>query len=502
MGVYSTNVNTNKITIYGKDIWYWTAISMLLGSAFLSMYLSNAYSMIAVAIPLILLDRAWVVPTLLYIAAIEGSFKVEDAASEVESTVILAIMPLFIYDFITNLGKKTVPGNITWLYLVFSGFVFMGMYTYSTHPQIMQSFQAIFYKKTNLAIYIQMFMKFVKLVFFFLYLNVLINRDKNLIYRALNLMKDMTPYLIMLVALNMYLFGTVSEKFGTIHFGDAHHGDFSANMCALGVFIYIGMFEKDSNMFKRAMNFIALLALAFIVMELASRNGLLCYILIGVLGGYLGIYNHNLGFKTLIVISAIVVFAALIYLFKDSPTVQRFIAQTEAGGGDRLSYWSAGLDGLQEEPFFGLGGSTVASMYAVSRYAPWVEDHVMHNTFVEFVVEFGIFGLIFYLIFQCVILYHAYKNFFYALKLNDVLLAAPSISYFTSIFAGLFISRVWESTLWYDMTLIFAIYILWRKPLEEALKKRKTALIHGHPDPLNDESLIRGPHDVWKYQNQ
>ena len=143
---------------------------MLLGTAFLSMYLSNAYSMIAVAIPLIMLDRAWMVPTLLFIAAIEGSFKVEDAASEVESTVILAIMPLLVYDFITNLGRKHVPAKLTSLYIIFAIFIFIGMYTYGSNPKIMQSFQAVFFKKSNLAVYIGIVMKVVKLVFFFLYL--------------------------------------------------------------------------------------------------------------------------------------------------------------------------------------------------------------------------------------------------------------------------------------------------------------------------------------------
>ena len=72
-----------------KDLWYWIANFALVGSAFLSMYMNNAYPMLAVAIPLILLDRAYVVPVLLFIAAIEGSFKVQDAASQAESTAIM-----------------------------------------------------------------------------------------------------------------------------------------------------------------------------------------------------------------------------------------------------------------------------------------------------------------------------------------------------------------------------------------------------------------------------
>src|SRR6266536_172324 len=91
-----------------KDLWYWIANFALLGSAFLSMYMNNAYVMLAVATPLILFDSAYVIPNLLFSAAIEGSFKVEDAASEVESTAIILMGPFLIYDFIRK-NHKIIP---------------------------------------------------------------------------------------------------------------------------------------------------------------------------------------------------------------------------------------------------------------------------------------------------------------------------------------------------------------------------------------------------------
>jgi O-antigen ligase len=118
----------------------------------------------------------------------------------------------------------------------------------------------------------------------------------------------------------------------------------------------------------------------------------------------------------------------------------------------------------------------------------------MHNTFIEFAVEYGLIGLMFYLVYVSSILYHGIRNFFFAVRYDDMLLAAPTISYIISIFAGLFISRVWESTLWYDMTLIFGIFILWRKPVEDAIKKRKYFLMRGMPDPLSNPALALHPH--------
>src|SRR6266480_6218582 len=98
-----------------KDLWYWMANFALLGSAFVSMYMNNAYALLAVAIPLVLLDRAYVIPTLLFIAAIEGSFKVEDAASEAESTAIMLMGPFLIYDFIRR-NHKMIPFKLVLLY--------------------------------------------------------------------------------------------------------------------------------------------------------------------------------------------------------------------------------------------------------------------------------------------------------------------------------------------------------------------------------------------------
>lgn len=488
--VLAQRVPTRLPNLKLDALWYWTANFAILGSAFLSMYLNNAYPLLGIAVPLIIIDRAYVVPILLFIAAIEGSFKVEDAASKAETYAIMLILPFFAFDYITG-NKVKLPFKISLLYLVFGFFVLVGMFVYSGNKNIQQFLVPLFHEKTGAAgVYIKMFMKIVKIVFFFLYVKVLINKDTKLVYRALTLIKDMAPYLTMLVLLNMLLFGTVSEKFETLHFGESHHGDFSANMNSLGVFLYIGIFEKKSTWFKRFINLGALGCLLFIIMNLASRNGLLSFLVLGLLAGSLGLWNLNWSAKVVIVAITMVLGAIAGYLFKDSPTVERFIYQTEEeGGGDRLAYWSAGLTSLKEDPLLGLGGDDSASVYAVGKYSPEVEDHVMHNTFIEFLVEYGIIGFCFYLIFQASILWNGLKNFLYAVKYGDMLLAAPSISYFLSIFAGLFVSRVWESTLWYYMTMIFAIFTLWRKPVEDALAKQKMCRIHGLPDPMDDPEL-------------
>jgi O-antigen ligase len=263
----------------------------------------------------------------------------------------------------------------------------------------------------------------------------------------------------------LLLKGKAGVKFGQVNFGSSHHGDFTANLCALGVYLYIGLFERNKNLIYKGIFIVALAAMLYVIMQLASRNGLLSFAFISMISVYLVLKNRGIGVKVLVAMLGIFVGIGALYLFQDSPTIQRAIYQTEVkGGGDRLFYWSSGVKAISEEPFFGFGGDETSSLYAVAKYAPEVEDHVMHNTFLEAGVEYGLIGLTFFLILVFTIIRWSYRNFRYAIATDNLILAAPGISYLISIFAGLFISRIWESTLWYNMSLVFAIGILWVYP--------------------------------------
>lgn len=482
-----------KIELKLKDAWYWGSGFAMLAMASISMYLDNPLPMLAVALPLILLDRAYIVPVLLFIACIEGSFSSEDSSSQAESLAILFIGPLFVYDFFHH-NKVKVPYKFVLLFLVFVFFVIWGTIVFRMNNDIEQYLANVIIGASSLTsgVVVKSVMKVIKIAFFFFYLKSLINYDRSVLYRGLTIMKDFVPYLFACILADMVLFGAETSKFDTLHFGEAKHGDFTANLDALGYVLMIGIFEGKTSLFKRFVAMCGLGMLFFMIMELASRNGLLCLLLMGGIGGLVGIWHMEMGFKVLVVTAAVAAVGVGFYFFQDSPTIQRLIYyQEEREGGDRLAYWLGGALALQEEPFFGLGGNEAASFYAVDKYSPDadVEGHVMHNTFLEFAVEYGLVGECFYLVFILIILYHAWKNFFFAIKYGDMLLTVPSVAFFISIFAGLFVSRVWESTLWYNIVLTFAIYVLWRKPVEDALSKRKAYLIHGLPDPLLDPSL-------------
>ena len=138
------------------------------------MYLNNAYPLLGIAVPLIIIDRAYVVPILVFIAAIERSFKVEDASSKAETYAIMLVLPFFVYDYVTS-NKVKVPFKLSLLYVIFGFFVIVGMFVYGGNKNIQQFLVPLFHEKTGAAgVYIKMFMKIVKIVFFFLYIKVLL----------------------------------------------------------------------------------------------------------------------------------------------------------------------------------------------------------------------------------------------------------------------------------------------------------------------------------------
>lgn len=474
------------------DVWHWGALFTIIATSFLSMYLSNSLPLMLVAFPIMILDRSFIVPVMLLIAATEGAYRTETETSQTESILLMAMVPIFLYDYSQKLGRNIIPAKITLLFVIFLLFVITGLFVYLSHPEIAQFFVSS-EKKSQYVIYYKNAIKCVKLITFFLLIAVLVGYDKALVRKTLQTMLDIAPYIIIIIAMNMLLFGRVADKYETIHFGEAKHGDFTSNTDCIGILVYMGLLGKGSSLFRRFISFIALGCLVFIIMSVASRNGLLCLILITGITTLVALKNQSMTIKALLFGSGFAVLVVAGIALKDSPTILRFTAQTEAGGGDRLSYWYAGVEGVVESPFFGLGGDESASVYACSKYSPEVEDHVMHNTFLEFMVEYGLFGFAFYLIFVGTLLYHAYRNLRYALAVDDILLAYPGIAYFISIFAGLFISRIWESTLWYYTILVFAVYLVWRKPVDDALKNRKAHLIHGLPDPIMDPKLAANP---------
>ncbi|HEY2726557.1 MAG TPA: O-antigen ligase family protein, partial [Parafilimonas sp.] len=205
----------------------------------------------------------------------------------------------------------------------------------------------------------------------------------------------------------------------------------------------------------------SIVLVGMMIMVMGSRNGLVSFALVCGIGVLIHLKRRSLDFQFIIVSVGIVAVVAAVIFSLQSPTVQRAIYMTETeGGGDRVYYWQAGAKVIARYPLLGLGGDESSSVGAVAHYSPVaVDDRVMHNTYLEMAVEYGLIAAVFYIIFVVFVLTWGYRLYKLALDKHDLLLAAPTISYFIIMFSNLFVSNVWGTPSWYNMSIIFALAI-------------------------------------------
>ena len=443
---------------------------LLLAALAVSLYMNDSTYILIVLLPIVILDRSFLIPLLFTIPVVEGVYATDTTSSNSETIAIAMLVPILAYDLVKR-NKQMVPFKVTALYIIFVIMAFVGFIVYKRHPEISKAI-SIPMHASYVPVLGKVLAKILKITFFWVYVKLLINYGKDYIYEALKLFRALSPYIILVIAGYTLVFGQVSQKFGgVIHFGSASHGDFTASLDALCVFLYLALFERSNRYFEKFMAIAAIGALLYLIMQMGSRNGLLSFGFVTVLGVFLVMRNRSWTFQFILVAGAFIVGVTALYFFQDSPTIQRFIFEmTEEGGGERVDYWYAGGRAVKDAPVLGQGGDETASLYSVGKYSPNVEDHVMHNTFLEIAVEYGLLGLTFYLIFVYTIIRWGYKQVLYAINTNDLILGTPAIAYTVSIMAGMFISRVWDTTLWYYLGIIFAIGILWLEPMKKKNK--------------------------------
>ena len=406
-------------------------------------------------------------PMLLTVTLCQGAFEAAEVTmssatqdtSYAETLIIACVSPMLFYD-LTLQRSKIVPYRFVIFYVIFIWFVYQGIFVYYQHPENYHigAIQAAKYSPILHSI-----IKSIKLVFFIFYLRVLINYpvEKNL--KTLELTRRFVPFVLIILGVNLLLNGREQSGAGysgTLQMGDAHHGSYTSQLCAMGFYCFITLFMRKVNIFTRGFALMAIAAVGTTIMMMGSRNGLLSFAILCCIGFYINLVGKKIDYKVIMVTLAFLAGVGTILISLDSPTIQRAIFMTEQGGGDRVYYWQAGAEAVMDHPVFGMGGDESASQSAVARYSPVaVEDKVMHNTYLEMAVEYGVFGLIFYLTFLFFALTWGYRLYKYALKKGNLLIAAPPISYLILMIAACFISDIWDTAIWYNLSMVFALTI-------------------------------------------
>lgn len=454
--------------VKSNDIIFLAIMTMVSGLLYYCLIQSTSMPLVMLAIPLCLYDRSYIFPMLLTIALCQGVFSEAEVTqssatqnTDFSETLILAgVAPMLLYDLTANKMSKMVPYRFVIFYVIFIYFVIQGIFVYYQYPQNYQGLIMIHAKWSPV---LHVIMKTLKIVFYIFYLKVLINYPVEQNLKTLERTRRFVPFILITLGINLMFNGRVQSGAGysdTLQLGDAHHGNYTAQLTAISIYCYLTFFMKKTSLITKGWALMAIAAVGYAIMQMGSRNGLLTFAIVCLLGFAINMKGKSWSYITIWSLAAFIGAAAVVVISLNSPTVQRAIYMTEQGGGDRVYYWSAAVQQLQRHPLFGMGGDESASQATVAQFSPaGIQDKIMHNTYLEIAVEYGLVALIFYLVLLFTILRWGYRLYKLAIKTGNLLLAAPPISYLILMIAACFVSDVWDTSIWYNLSMIFALSI-------------------------------------------
>lgn len=173
------------------------------------------------------------------------------------------------------------------------------------------------------------------------------------------------------------------------------------NICAFANLIFFFYFFSKPHLINKVISGLCFLT----IIATMSRGGLFALIL-----GIFSIFALKKGksfFKYLVFLVFFLLLITLVYnLNYDSfqPFIEKRLSGLNTGGG-RFNIWLNSFVAFQERPFFGYGIFTFKEVMSEAFNDP---RHA-HNTYIEVLLETGVFGLIFYISFLSFLLCNSYR---------------------------------------------------------------------------------------------
>lgn len=232
----------------------------------------------------------------------------------------------------------------------------------------------------------------------------------------------------------------------------ADPNEFAGIAAALCVFpLYWMFFEKKfTAVFSSLFSF----ALVFYGIILTLSRGGIFSILFTIFLFILVFSREKLTRSSLIITSGLFAFALFSYLgiidiFSITERFTgRFIKDTTSLTAGRSDLFMAGIDAYFDKPIFGHGNSHVTNL--VVTFEKIAMDEPIHNTFIEFMVRYGSIGFIVFLL----LIFNSLKSIYLYITNYNILkpfnyTILPSFSLMVILFAGLALSWQWRDILWY-----------------------------------------------------
>jgi len=282
-----------------------------------------------------------------------------------------------------------------------------------------------------------------------------------------NLMHATKLIPISLIVISIYFITTGYEASSWWNLGlrmtfkGADPNEFSAILIALGAFSFYLVFKNVSKLWT-FVGIISSILVIYSVLATASRGGILTLVFTSV---FTLILFSKRNFKRSILVVFVLIFSVLALFYSNvidfDFIYERFfgehITDISSLTAGRTDWWKAAFEAFKQKPLFGYGGSSSASLWL--NFNKYGEAHVMHNLYVEILIQYGIVGLAVFL-FLIIRVVADLRNL---LKLNKTYatdtayLIIPFISLATMLFAGLALSWEWRELLWYLIPLCLVI---------------------------------------------
>jgi len=244
-----------------------------------------------------------------------------------------------------------------------------------------------------------------------------------------------------------------------LSFTGADPNDFACFFATLGVFpLTLYLFTRSRML--RGVALMGFLAVVYSVFLTLSRGGFLTLLFMFIVFLFAHYKHAKKRLRPfLFMVSALMIGLYASGLLDLRPLYERFfgvhVRDLSSLTAGRTDFLRAGLNAALERPVFGYGGSRFASLWI--NYQAYGKLAVMHNLYMEILVQYGIVGILAF----ATIVFVSIRGFF-VLRRKDfvnretLLLYIPFISLAALLFSALALSWQWREIVWYFIGLSLA----------------------------------------------
>lgn len=375
---------------------------------------------------------------------------------------MLVIFFIFYFLYVIVKENAVIIDKKSWILLVYLFIVIFGVFNAITFGQFLSLVDWDYNAIIN-----ENFISFIPKILFSILLYSYIKK------KGYNYLRDNLRYLgvlisIALIIIAVYFFITISNESSNwwnvarrFTFKGADPNVFASILSSLSIFpLYLILKSRTKG--EIVVGIISVALIYFSIFLTLSKGGTLTLIFSIILTFFV-LSKKNVKRSFFVLSLGIIIIAILVNfeIIDFSPLYERFFGEhiydISSFTTERSDWWLAGIKAIKQRPILGFGGSSYASKWI--NYTAYGKKAVMHNLYIEILVQYGILGLIVFL-WIIVRILKDFKQLINKLnkgQLKDAIFLIPFISLLTILFSGLSLSFQWLELLWYFISICLCV---------------------------------------------